>query len=141
MTKIFGFLIVLLAAGLAGCSTLACGDPHPYMDSPASPLLKAPPGMQLPAPDPAYTVTGVTANTGKPTDRNAAGACLINPPQVVPTQAARKSQSAPKGTAGSSEPQKPEPTSNPASEVKTPAPTAGTAATVPPPIALGGDMQ
>ncbi|MGB9428755.1 MAG: hypothetical protein WCC11_02595 [Gammaproteobacteria bacterium] len=88
MIKLFLVPIVLLAAGLAGCSTIACGDPHPYINSESHPLLKAPPGLSVPAADPNYAIQGITPNVTKSTDRDAAGVCLIKPPQLISAQPA-----------------------------------------------------
>lgn len=69
---------------LAGCSSLGCGDPHPYLNSPTRPPLKAPEGMSIPAPDPAFAVSRVTPASGQSNERDAVGVCLINPPRVLP---------------------------------------------------------
>ncbi|MGH8281226.1 MAG: hypothetical protein ACRERZ_03435, partial [Gammaproteobacteria bacterium] len=130
MTRLFGIVTLLLAMGVAGCSTLSCGDPHPYINSSARPPLQAPTGLSVPAPDPSYEIQGVTTNANKRTDRDAAGVCLINPPQLIGAQAAVKPKSP--NTAPKSGPVLPpaantQPISKPASVHTEPAPTASTA--------------
>lgn len=128
MIKILGVALALLALGLAGCSSLACGDPHPYLNSKVTPPLKAPPGMSVPAPDPAYAIAGAASNAGKRTDLNAAGVCLINPPQVVPSAANKRAKQAEAPKSGATEPpaRKLESSAKPAGSESTPAPSAST---------------
>lgn len=133
MIKILGVMLALLALGLAGCSSLACGDPHPYLNSKVTPLLKAPAGMSVPAPDPAYAIAGAVSNTGKRTDLNTAGVCLINPPQVVPSAASNHSKRAEVRKSGATESpaSKLEPSAKPAGSESTPAPSASTSGALP----------
>jgi len=125
--------LALLVAALTGCSSLGCGDPHPYMNSPSLPPLKAPEGLSIPPPDPEYAISGATANTGKSTERSAAGVCLINPPRVLPVSAKVKSTTpvvTPKS--GVTPPANVEPVVKPTGQEATPAPEAGTKPTSPP---------
>lgn len=126
MMKLCGIVLTLMAVALVGCSSLGCGDPHPYLNSGTNPPLKAPRGLSVPAPDPAYAIAGVTATAGKRTDLNSAGACLINPPQVVPPAAA--AAGTPKAAAPAL---KPEPAPKPAQGSSTPAPAAATSSRAP----------
>lgn len=72
------------ASALAACSTVNCGNPHPYTGARARPPLQAPPGLTVPSPDPAYALAATAPPApGQRTDINAAGTCLIAPPQVV----------------------------------------------------------
>lgn len=88
MTKFLGITIVLLVSGLAGCSTLNCGDSHPYANSIAGPPLKAPPGLSVPAPDPNYAIQGLGPNQTKVAANGAKGTCLVKPPQLINAQPA-----------------------------------------------------
>lgn len=142
MYRIFAGLALLLTMIMTGCSSLGCGDPHPYINSPSRPALKAPEGLNVPTPDPAYTVGSVAPVTGKHPDRDAKGACLIYPPQVVPVGNAAKPaartapaviESAP--PAGVPAPEKP---ANPS---RTQAPAAGTAAGFGQLLAVTGSMH
>ena len=73
---------LLSLALLAGCSAgVSCGDPHPYAQSINGPKLKAPPGLTLPAPDPAYMIPAAgTAAAPAP----ATAPCMAEPPSVLP---------------------------------------------------------
>ena len=140
MVKSSEFLSVLVTFALAGCSTLTCGDPHPYLHSVARPPLKAPPGLSVPAPDPAYSIPPAASSQGQRTDRDAAGACLINPPQVVLPQPAAVAQPkpgavAPQGGSMNPAPEKAPPATKPAAKENTAAPSAATI--VPPPSVAG----
>ncbi|MDE2195667.1 MAG: hypothetical protein KGJ56_00555 [Gammaproteobacteria bacterium] len=105
MLKSVGLLIGLLAASvLAGCSSLSCGDPHPYFNSGTQPPLQVPAGLTMPVPDPAYKVSGNTSHPGEHTDHDAAGACLIAPPQLVPNQPAAAANTGPAGRRASEPP-------------------------------------
>lgn len=137
MMKQLGVVLVLAAGALAGCSSLSCGDPHPYLNSGANPPLKAPAGLSVPPPDPAYEIAGVTANAGKRTDLNAAGVCLINPPQVVPSASGGGTKQAGSSGSGAAQPpsseaaKKSEPPVKPATGTHTPVPSAVTSNAVP----------
>ena len=81
-------LMVSAAMLLASCSnTLTCGNSHPYANyNPAAPL-KAPAGVTMPAPDPAYVVPAA-GTAAKPTlapaaSTNGAQPCLVRPPNVL----------------------------------------------------------
>ena len=75
-----GLLTVL---ALSGCGSLPCGDPHPYYRNTAGAPLKTPAGLSAPSPDPAFAIPGETPASGKRTDRDANGACLVTPPEVI----------------------------------------------------------
>ncbi len=140
MVKSLKLSSALVTIVLAGCSTLTCGDPHPYLHSVAHPPLKAPPGLSVPAPDPAYYIAPTAAGQGQRTNRDAAGACLINPPQVVLLQPAAVVQPKPRAVTpqrGSMNPApaKALPAAKPAVKENTPVPSAAT--TVPPPSVAG----
>ena len=93
MAKLVGIPFVLLATWLAGCSTLNCGDSHPYMNSVARQPLQAPSGLSVPTPDPNYAIQDLALSQSKRTNRDVAGTCLINPPQLITAQpAATKSK-------------------------------------------------
>ncbi|MGA9851721.1 MAG: hypothetical protein WBR15_02175 [Gammaproteobacteria bacterium] len=142
MTKYFEIVILLLAMGVAGCSTLACGDPHPYLNSAAHPALQAPPGLSVPSPDPTYEIQSITPNLAKPTGRDASGVCLINPPQLIRAQPAATPKPATTGPKSGPVPSSPggsQPAAKPAGENKTQAPVSGT--TVPPPVATQERMR
>lgn len=133
--KLLGIALVLAAAVLTGCSSLSCGDPHPYLNSGVTPPLKAPVGLSVPAPDPAYAIAGVTASAGKRTDLNAAGACLISPPQVVPSASGSSVKPTGSSGAGTMQPPTAAPTGTSGSAAKpaapTPAPSVATSRSVP----------
>ena len=82
----------LALAALAGCSSgPACGDPHPYTHSANGPVLKAPPGLTLPAPDPVYVIP----HASTPAPAAATGwACMIAPPNLITAPAAATVQKA-----------------------------------------------
>ena len=86
MTKFLGTAIVLLLSGLTGCSTLNCGDSHPYAKSVANPPLKAPPGLSVPETDPNYAIQGLGPNHTKAAAEVAKGTCLVKPPQLINAQ-------------------------------------------------------
>jgi hypothetical protein len=122
------------ASLLASCSgSLACGNSHPYANNTARPPLTAPPGVTLPAPDPAYLVpaagTGAKATPAPGAGTNGAQPCLVTPPNVLTkTDMARPGKATPKPVA---------------------APAAGTAPAKPapapsthvPPVAAGRSME
>lgn len=105
----------LLVCGLlAGCSSgPACGDPHPYTQSVSGPRLKAPPGLTVPAPDPAYVIPPATTGAA-PAAAPANGACMVIPPDVLPPPALTKAK---------------------------PASVPSAASHAPPPVAAGGSME
>ena len=121
MYRILTGVALLSTVIVAGCGSLGCGDPHLYIDSASRPALKAPQGLIIPTPDPAFVVGRAAPVTGKHPDRDAKGVCLIYPPQVVPAANTAKpaAQSAPPpGVPASAKPAQPS---------HTPAPAAGTA--------------
>ena len=131
MFRILTGIFALLAMALAGCSSLGCGDPHPYMNSPSRPPLKAPAGLSIPTPDPAYAINGITPAPGKSSERDSAGVCLINPPNVLPVanSAKPKSTTVPAPAEGRNTPSSgAQPPAKPADQGQTPAPAAGTSA-------------
>jgi hypothetical protein len=119
----------LLACGLlAGCSSgPACGDPHPYTQSVSGPRLKAPPGLTLPAPDPAYVIPQASTVTA-PAAASASGSCMVIPPDVLSPSA--QTQAKPAAAAPASD--------KVAQPVTTPPPAASHN---PPPVAAHGPME
>ncbi|MGH8280482.1 MAG: hypothetical protein ACRETQ_13115 [Gammaproteobacteria bacterium] len=134
MMKLFGVALALLAGALAGCSTLSCGDPHPYLDSKSHAPLQAPAGLSVPPLDQAYAIAGTASVSAKRTDLAATGACLINPPQVVPLPGKGNAKTT---VSAKAPPAAPVPASKPESPVKppngqaTPAPAVATSNLVP----------
>ncbi|HLW73881.1 MAG TPA: hypothetical protein VKT74_02305 [Gammaproteobacteria bacterium] len=117
---------LLACSLLAGCSSgPACGDTHPYTQSIAGPRLKAPPGLTLPAPDPAYVI--LPPSTTSPAATPASGACMVNPPNVLPPPALTKVKPVSAAPVKSAEP------------AATPPPSAASHA--PPPVAAGRSME
>lgn len=141
MTKSLGVVFTLLGLALAGCSTLSCGDSHPYLNSIASPPLHAPPGLSVPAPDPDYAISGVAPRNKVAATKDAAGTCLINPPQLIQPQPA----TAPKPSASPGEaplvkvPVKVQPSLESGHKAATPASSG--ASVVPPVLAAIGRME
>jgi hypothetical protein len=128
-------LTMLSAASLlASCSGgLSCGNSHPYATNTSRPPLTAPPGVTLPAPDPAYLVPAAGSATraipAPGASTNGAQPCLVIPPKVLtnadmarPAGGAAKPSAAP---AAATAPTKP-------------APAPGTHV---PPVAAGGAME
>lgn len=99
MTKrLSTFLMVSAAMLLASCSTgLTCGNSHPYANYNPVPPLKAPAGVTVPTPDPAYVVpaastklvpaaaagTLAAATPAPAAATNGAQPCLVTPPNVL----------------------------------------------------------
>jgi uncharacterized lipoprotein len=110
---------------LAGCSSVSCGDAHPYQGARALRPLKAPADVTVPAPDPAYLVSGDDSVGTQRTDLDAAGSCTNAPPELVPAAGTAKAavQAAPVAATGA-----PPATAAPANASK-PAPVAA-----PPPM-------
>lgn len=142
MFKVLASTLLLLTMALAGCSSLGCGDPHPYLNSPGVAPLKAPEGLTIPAADPAYAVGKVAPAAGKGGDRDAAGVCLINPPNVLPVANTSKHASgAPVAVShGSPSSGVPAP-AKPEAQDKSSAPAAGTTAAIGKSLAVGGGMH
>ena len=134
MFRVLTGIFTLLTVALAGCSSLGCGDPHPYLNSPSRPPLKAPAGLTIPAPDSAYAVKGITPPSGKVSERDSAGVCLINPPNVLPdansTQTKSTSVTAPAEGRSALSPGA-QPPEKPADQGQTPSPAAGTSVVIP----------
>ena len=82
--------LLLLVAALSGCGGIPCGNGHPYTGSTARGPLKAPAGVTVPAPDPAYVIPG----EGKPAPADAVNACMIVPPNVLPAPSTRAAPAA-----------------------------------------------
>ena len=115
--------LLFSAAALSGCGSIPCGNGHPYAGSTSRPPLKAPAGLTVPAPDPAYVIPG----EGKPGDADKADACMIVPPNVLP---APSSSAAP--AAATAAP------AAPAAKIQpVPAPVTASKA---PPVAAGGPL-
>lgn len=111
----------LLCLGLlAACSSsgVACGDPHPYTQSVNGPKLKAPPGLTLPAPDPAYLIPAA-GSAAAPAAVNGPAPCMAEPPNILPPRAVPAAS-----RAKPNETPPPSPASKPA-----------------PPVATGGPME
>src|SRR5215472_8061962 len=85
-------LILLSGAALllASCSSVSCGNAHPYQNVSARPPLKAPPGVTVPPPDPAYRFEGDSVASSQRTDIDAAGRCTDAPPELVPAASTAK---------------------------------------------------
>ncbi|HET7922289.1 MAG TPA: hypothetical protein VFM15_05990 [Gammaproteobacteria bacterium] len=83
MYRIIAAVALLSVLTLSACAGLPCGNPHPYYTNSAAPPLKAPSNLNQPKPDSAYAIPGETAASGKRTDLDAKGACLITPPEVI----------------------------------------------------------
>jgi hypothetical protein len=136
MIKFLWMISALLLSGLAGCSTVNCGDSHPYASSISKPPLKAPPGLSMPAPDPDYAIQGLGRDQKKAASTN--GTCLVKPPQLVNTQTTSASSS---GSSSRNGPPEPARTPNQHStqsdnnQAKQPA----TASTVTPPVVAGSE--
>lgn len=126
-----GLLTVL---ALSGCGSLPCGDPHPYYNNTAGAPLKTPAGLSVPAPDPSFAIPGEIPASGKRTDRDASGVCLVTPPEVI-TPA---SSVTPKAVAPSPAPAKPAPGSTRPVTAPNAVPAASTIA--PPAVASGGPI-
>lgn len=72
--------LTALLVALAGCSSEpSCGNSHPYLGSRAITPLQAPPGVTLPAADPAYVIPAPMNTTAS----ELVGACMIKPPDVL----------------------------------------------------------
>lgn len=141
MYRILLVMLALCMAALAGCSSLGCGDPHAYLNSPSLPPLKAPEGLSIPRPDPAYAINSAVPTSAKKAGRNAAGVCLINPPNVLPAAATTKpaaSAAAIKSNAASPANSS---TAKPSGREKTSVPAAGTSSRQTLVLATGGLMQ
>ena len=136
MIKYLGTAIVLLSSGLAGCSTLNCGDSHPYANSVANPPLKAPPGLSVPALDPNYAIQGVGMSQTKAAAKGAKGTCLVKPPQLINAQPAAAPN--PESSSGSGAPVPAPTTSQPPVTPDNKKPTSpATSTTVLPPVVAG----
>jgi len=98
------FVLLGSTALLASCTTgLSCGNSHPYAAYTARAPLTAPPGVTVPAPDPAYQVpaggsktTGASAGTTPQ-----AQPCLVTPPQVLTSTDLRHAAPAPAASTAS----------------------------------------
>lgn len=141
MFKALASTLLLLTMTLVGCSSLGCGDPHPYLGSPSHAPLKAPEGLTIPAADPAYAVGNITPAAGKGGDRDAAGVCLINPPNVLPVASPKRTTAAPAAASQGSPIPRVSAPAKPEAQDKSPAPAAGTAAAISKSLAVGGSMQ
>jgi hypothetical protein len=134
MNKFLWMISALLLSGLAGCSTVNCGDSHPYTSSVAKPPLKAPPGLSVPAPDPDYAIQGLGQDQSKAAGTN--GTCLVKPPQLVNTQPANASGSGSSSRNGPPEPaHSPNQHSTPSDNKQVTQPA--NASTVTPPVVAG----
>lgn len=90
MTRFLAILTLpAVLLGLSACGSLPCGDPHPYSSARPAPRLKAPPGVVLPSPDPAYRIGAGADAPAWRADTDINGLCLVRPPQVVPQGAGK----------------------------------------------------
>lgn len=111
---------LLPALLLAGCGTLSCGAPHPYLDSPPTrPPLQVPPGMTAPTPDPTFQIPAAVS-----ADKSSPDPCMITPPKVIQQDTGAAPTAAP--AAGTAKP-------------AVPAPAVRTSS--PPPVAARGAME
>jgi hypothetical protein len=134
---------------LASCSTgLTCGNSHPYANYNPAPPLKAPAGVTVPAPDPAYAVpaagtaakatpapvagSGTAVTPAPAAGTNGAQPCLVTPPNVL----TKTDMAAPPKTAAPAKPTIPIGT-HPGSSGNPP-PEQGLP---PPPVARRGSME
>lgn len=79
-------IIAALAALAAGCAGMPeCDLPQPYNSAKPYPALKAPAGLDVPAPSPDYQVPGEARHLAK--GEYQGGGCLARPPQLVPEPA------------------------------------------------------
>lgn len=89
----WGLACLLAPAILAGCSsTYDCQGAQPYMYAEQYPALENPPGLDVPAPDPAMAVPDVAdgpvgrySNPPRPTTGTPFAYCLISPPPMPPS--------------------------------------------------------
>lgn len=129
MLKLASASGLLAVLALSGCGSLPCGSPHAYYSNTAGAPLKVPAGLNAPSPDPAYAIPGEKPASGKRTDIDASGTCLVSPPQIITPE----SSVGPKPTSG---------TTGKAAPASTPAPDTVPAAvtTAPPAVASGGPI-
>jgi hypothetical protein len=134
MIKFPGTATILLLVGLGGCSTMSCGNSHPYSDSIADQPLHAPPGLNVPAPDPNYSIQNVGSTESKDVSKDAAGSCLTTPPQLIHAQPAGVAKSPKLSKSG---PAMPSPINNPpAVKTEESKPTVPASSTTAPPLAV-----
>jgi uncharacterized lipoprotein len=134
--RLFVSLVLSAAAmALASCSsTPSCGNSHPYTTGYTTGVpLKAPAGVTLPTPDPAYLVPAAgTAPVPAPVAGTAAAPCLVAPPSVLTPQDMIKTLAPVPGA---------KPVVAPPAGTKVPPKPAPAAASNPPPVAGGGGME
>ncbi len=118
--------LLLLGAALAGCGGIPCGNGHPYTGSTSRGPLKAPSGITVPAPDPAYVIPG--EGKSAPGDADKVGACIILPPNVLPPATTKAAPAA--ATAAPAQ----------AAPAVKPQPAPAAASNTPPPVAAGGPL-
>ena len=118
--------LLLLGTALSSCGGIPCGNSHPYTGSAAHGPLKAPAGITVPAPDPAYVIPGEGKTA--PGDADKIGACMIVPPNVLPAPTTKAAPAA--ATAAPAQ----------ASPVVKPQPAPAAASSTSPPVAAGGPM-
>ncbi len=141
MNKLIVTALVLFMAGLYGCSTLNCGDSHPYAGSVANPALHAPPGISVPVPAPNYAIQGVVPSPDKTSSKRPATPCLIKPPQLIDAQpkVAPKPSTTPKSVPVPSAPSDNQPPLK--TEDKKPAAPASPSTASPPAVAGTGGIE
>lgn len=71
-------LLVLLALGAVGCSSIDCEDPTRYIGAELHAPLSVPPGLDAVETRDTFKVPG-----GAPPKDYKGGACLVKPPQLV----------------------------------------------------------
>ncbi len=71
-------LLILLALGAAGCSSIDCDDPTRYIGAELHAPLTNPPGLDAVVTRDAFRIPG-----GAPPKDYKGGACLLKPPQLV----------------------------------------------------------
>jgi uncharacterized lipoprotein len=71
-------LLLALALGAAGCSSIDCDDPTRYVGAELHAPIKTPEGLDPPEVRDTYRIPG-----GGPPKEYQGGACLMKPPQIV----------------------------------------------------------
>jgi hypothetical protein len=74
-------LVMVCAAGIAGCKSLSCNAPPEYGSADSIPLLRVPPGLDAPDTRAALKVPELTTPDRPRTD---AEGCLDDPPSYFP---------------------------------------------------------
>jgi uncharacterized lipoprotein len=126
---LISFVPPAVALLLASCSTGPnCGNFHPYKNNVARGPIKAPAGVTVPLPDPAYKIPTAGTVAAPAVATAAANPCLVTPPSVLTSQDMAKPIQAPAAKPAAAVP---------AAATQAPAMPAPAAATKPPPVAGG----